>query len=139
MRISRQSFKSLHPEEIVSRFYGSIYSGDLESVRSLMTEQSYFMTLESLGLKLSFKDLSFKEVLESIDEDAESLQRVEQALSKDLLTRDGLPQIDIERIESNGSERVTVHYKEDGKVKNLYFSKEENGWKINYYAGRKVA
>ena len=139
MHTSERSFESLQPEEVVSRFYTSMYSGDLQSVKYLMTEQSYFMTLESLGLKFAFKDMSFKDALESIEEDVESLQRVEQVLSKNLLTRDALPQIDIERVEPNGSERMTVHYKEAGKVKNLYFSKQENGWKINYFAGRKVA
>ena len=31
-----------------------------------------------------------------------------------------------------------LNYTEDEKEKKLYFSKEEDGWKINYYAGRKV-
>jgi len=133
------TYESLQPEEVVDRFYSSLYGGDLESVKHLMTQQSYFMTLESLGLKLAFKDLSFKEALENIEEDENFLQRVESGISQDLLTRSGHPQIDIQRVEPNGSDRMTVHYKEDGKVKNLYFSKEEDGWKINYYAGRKVA
>ena len=138
MQNSERSFDSLQPEEVVGRYYSSLYNGDLEGVKHLMTQQSYFMTLESLGLKLAFKDVSFRDALESIEEDDISLQRVESEISKDLLTRNDSPQINIDRVELNGSDRMTVHYKEDGKVKNLYFSKEEDGWKINYYAGRKV-
>ena len=44
----------------------------------------------------------------------------------------------INTIVKNGDQRQTIAYTEEGKVKKLYFSKEENGWKINYYAGRKV-
>lgn len=138
MLTSEQSFESLQPEEVVGRFYNAIYSGDLESVKHMMTQQSYFMTLESLGLKLAFKDDLFKNALESIEEDESSLQKVEHDLSKDLSDRKKFPQINIDKAEPNGASRMTIHYREDGKAKNLYFSKEKEGWKINYYAGRKV-
>ncbi len=132
------TLENLQPEEVVSRYYQALNSGDIESVKSLMTEKSYFMTLESLGLKLAFKDVAFKEALEEIEENATSLKIVEQQLSEELSSRTRFPEIKIQKAEPNGSERITVHYTEDGKVKNLYFSKEKEGWKINYYAGRKV-
>ena len=138
MTNTEKSLNSLQPEEAVNRYYKALNSGDLESIKCLMTRKSYYMTLESLGLKLAFKDVSFKHELENMEEDKVSLQKVEQTLSTELLSRNNAPKIEIGTIEPNGDSRTTVHYTEDGKVKNLYFSKEEEGWKINYYAGRKV-
>lgn len=126
------------PGEIVSQYYHALYSGDLTTVKALMVEKSYLMTLESFGLRLSFKDKEFKSLLAEIEENPASMLKVEALLSKELISRDKTPKIQINKIEANGSRRKTVHYTEDGKVKKLYFSKEESGWKIDYYAGRKV-
>lgn len=131
-------FENLQPEEVVKSYYEGLNHGDLESIKNLMTEKSYFMTLESLGLKLAFRDAAFKQALGEIEENATSLQKVEQQLSEELSSRNTSPELVIEKVEPNGTERMTVHYTQDGKVKNLYFSKEKNAWKINYYAGRKV-
>ncbi len=128
----------LQPEEIVSRYYQLLYSGDLHSLRELMIEKSYYMTLESLGIKLSFRDPLFKRELEDMEDNEESLKEVERQLSLDLLSRDLSPKIHIEEVTPNGSGRTTAHYTEDGQRKTLYFSKEDTGWKINYYAGRKA-
>ena len=133
-----KTFENLQPEEVVSRYYEVLNQGDLENMKRLMTEKSYLMALDSFGLKLAFKDLSFKQLLETIREDEDSLQQVEEVLSKDLLLRDGSFDIKIKSVEENGTHRKIVDYTENGKVKNLYFSKEKEGWKINYYAGRKV-
>jgi len=129
---------SLQPSEIVIKYYKLLYNGDLNNIKKLMTEKSYYMALESLGIKLSFKDPIFKNKLENIEEDKRSLKDVEEKLSIHLSSRGEAPEINIYKIEENGLHRRTVHYTEDGKTKNLYFSKEKDGWKINYYAGRKV-
>jgi len=129
----------LQPKDIIGVYYDALYSGDLETVKSLMTEVSYFMTLESFGLRLSFRDAAFKTLLEKVQEDGVALKKVEELLSKDMLSREYTPNIEIQNIEDNGDKRQTINYTEDEKPKKLYFSKEENGWKINYYAGRKVA
>ncbi len=42
MKDTVKSLDSLQPEEIVSKYYTSVNSGDLESVKSLMTEESYY-------------------------------------------------------------------------------------------------
>ena len=126
------------PSEIVSQYYHALYSGDLTTVKALMVGKSYLMTLESFGLRLSFKDKEFKSLLAEIEENPASMLKVEALLSKELISRDKRPKIQIIKSEANGSRRKTVHYTEDGKVKKLYFSKEESGWKIDYYAGRKV-
>ena len=126
------------PSEIVSQYYHALYSGDLTTVKDLMTEKSYMMTLESFGLRLSFRDAKFKSLLKEIEDNQTSLEKVEALLSEELVSRNKAPKIEIIKSEPNGSERETVHYTEDEKVKRLYFSKEESAWKINYYAGRKV-
>jgi len=128
----------MEPKEITPLYYNLLYSGDLVGVKELMTVDSYIMILESFGLRLSFEDEYFKSLLKEIKESKDSLKKVEKILSKDLLARDNKSNIEIINTVMNGEKRQTVNYKEEDKLKKLYFSKEENGWKINYYAGRKV-
>lgn len=125
------------PKDIVIAYYQALYRGDLSEVKTLMEWRSYCMTLESFGLKLALKDPLFKSQLKEL-ETPEILQEVETKLSKELLSRQKNPQIEITSTLENGEERQTVHFKEDGKDKVLYFSKEDDAWKIDYYAGRKV-
>lgn len=128
----------MKPDEILGLYYKALYSGDLSLVKDLMTPESYMMTLETFGLRLSFRDAVFKTQLKEIEENATSLAEVENKLSEELISRKLSPKIVIKSKEWNGTERQTIQYTEDGKSKKLYFSKEEEGWKINYYAGRKV-
>jgi len=128
----------MEPKDITVHYYKLLYSGELNGVKELMTEDSYIMTLESFGLRLSFENAHFKALLKEIKESKESLEKVEELLSKDLLKRDHKTKIEIVNAEMNGDMRQTVNYKEEDKVKKLYFSKEKDGWKINYFAGRKV-
>jgi len=129
----------LQPQDIIGTYYDALYRGDLNAVKACMTEVSYFMTLESFGLRLSFRDDAFKSLLHKVQEDDAALKEVEALLSEDLLSREYTPKIEIQNIEENGDKRLTIYYTENEKPKRLYFSKEDNGWKINYYAGRKVA
>ncbi len=128
----------LDPSDILNLYYTSLYSGDLCAVKELMTKESYYMTLETFGLRLSLRDAEFKAQLKKIKEDTDSLDEVENKLSFELVSRKLSPKIEIKSVEWNGTQRQTILYTEDGKSKKLYFSKERNGWKINYYAGRKV-
>ena len=128
----------MEPKEITPLYYNLLYSGDLVGVKELMTVDSYIMILESFGLRLSFEDEYFKSLLKEIKESKDSLKKVEEILSKDLLARDNNSNIEILNTVMNGEKRQTVNYKEEDKLKKLYFSKEKGGWKINYYAGRKV-
>jgi len=128
----------LQTEEMVGKYYHALYSGDLKSVKEMMTEESYYMTLEPFGLKLSFNDPVFKAQWDQIEENKDALYEVEKKISAELLSRDLSPQIDIKQTEPIGLERITVHYVKDGKNKKLYFSKESGDWRINYFAGRPV-
>ncbi|UPT76576.1 hypothetical protein MN086_05850 [Sulfurovum sp. XGS-02] len=132
------TFSLLEPSDILALYYTSLYSGDLSTVKELMTTESYSMTLETFGLRLSLRDQEFKALLKNIKEDEDALAVVETKLSYDLIARKNSPEIDIKSVSWNGEKRQTIDYTEDGKIKKLYFSKEKDGWKINYYAGRKV-
>lgn len=131
-------YSMLDTSDVLNLYYTSLYSGDLCAVKELMTEESYYMTLETFGLRLALRDPEFKAQLKNIKDDTDSLAEVENKLSFDLISRKLSPLIDIKSTSMNGTKRQTINYTEDGKDKKLYFSKEENGWKINYYAGRKV-
>ena len=128
----------LAPELIVKLFYHSLYSGDLQTIKSILTPKSYLMTLESFGLRLALKDPLFKSELSHIDESDSSLQRVEEMLSDELASRKRSPQLSIIDTEENGPNRTTVSYAEDGKYKKLYFSHNGHQWLIDYFAGRPV-
>jgi hypothetical protein len=132
-------YLNLDPKDIIGLYYHALYSGDLPFVKGLMTSESYHMTLETFGLRLSLRDPVFKSRLKIIDENSVALAEVERKLSDELVSRNKAPKIEINNIIINGANRQTVEYTEDGKFKRLYFSKEKDGWKINYYAGRKVA
>ena len=131
---------SLQPEEIVSKYYQSFYSnGDLESVKNLMTEESYLMALEPFGMALAFKDPEFKIKWDQIKESREALNEVEKKISAELLSKNLSHQIDIKQVEANGSERKIVYYEENSKEKRLYFSKKDAQWRIDYFAGCPVS
>lgn len=138
LKSSSATFSLLEPSDILALYYTSLYSGDFSTVKELMTEESYIMTLETFGLRLALRDQEFKLQLKKIKEDEDALREVENKLSFDLISRKVSPEIDIKSVSWNGEKRQTIDYTEDGKMKKLYFSKEKNGWKINYYAGRKV-
>jgi len=129
----------LEPKDIITLYYDALYSGDLPFVKVLMTSESYRMTLETFGLRLSLRDPAFKAKLKRIDEDSVSLAEVERKLSNELVSRNKSPKIKVKSVSMNGANRQTIEYTEDERLKKLYFSKDEDGWKINYYAGRKVA
>ena len=132
------SYSMLEPSDILNLYYTSLYSGNLGAVKELMTEESYYMTLETFGLRLALREPEFKAQLKNIETDEATLDEVENKLSYELISRKKSPLIDIKSTSINGTKRQTINYTEDGKDKKLHFSKEESGWKINYYAGRKV-
>ena len=110
----------LQPEEIVGKYYHALYSGDLQGVKEMMTEESYYMALEPFGMKLSFNDPVFKTHWDKLKESKDALYEVEKKISVELLSRNLSPLINIKKIKPNGLERTTVHYVRDGKNKRLY-------------------
>ena len=129
----------LEPREMVGEYYKALYGGELKKVQAISTKVSFVMTLESFGLRLSLRDDSFKHALSKIDEDPYALVEVIHKLSKEMKSRAKEPLIEIVSVHHNGSERQTVRFKEDGKMKMLHFSRVGKQWKLDYYAGRSVA
>ena len=125
-------------DAIVTEYYRALAHADLAMLKVLMVPTSYYMTLEAVGVRLAVKDLEFREVLKHIEESEKSLLSIEKQILKAGLLPKAMPVIAIKEIVKNGSERQTVLYEENGTVKKMYFSKEDDGWKINYYAGRKI-
>lgn len=136
--LGEEALAALEPKEMVTLFYTALYNGDLHFLKSLMTEKSYYMTLETFGLRLSLNHPEFKAMLKDIEDDSTSLAKVERLLSEELQSRNISPHIKITKVVENGNTRKTVEYTEDEKIKKLYFSQEDNRWKINYFAGRKI-
>ena len=131
-KIQKRLSKSLY------LYYDAMKRGDLKSLSGVMTEESYLMTLDSIGFKRAFKDKEFKKLLNDMHNDKYSLDQVEVILSKDLANAPSEHNVEIVKFEPNGSERVTIHYSEDSKSKKFYFSSASGEWKIDYKAGRKV-
>lgn len=116
--------KCLQPEEIVLKYYQALYSGDLKSLKNIMTEESYYMALEPFAIKLFFKNPLFKSQWDKIGEDMDALYEVEKILSTELISLAVSPQIVINQTQENAPERKIVSFDENGKNKKLYFSKK---------------
>ena len=123
--------------ESLHLYYKSLKDADLKSLRSLMEDESYFTLLEMMSFKHVFHDSSFKILLEAMQSDALALKKVEDAVSLDLQQRAEDIKIEIKDLEPKGSERITLHYTENDKIKKMYFSYSEETWKIDSKAGRK--
>lgn len=123
--------------ESLESYYESIDAGDLLRLSTLMTRESYLMSLNSLGFKKAFQDESFRRLLKEMEKDSKALLEVEEILSLEL--RGESRKYDIETLlyESKGSDRVTLRYSQDENPKKIHFSNQEGVWKIDFKAGRK--
>ena len=119
-------------------YYSTLTNGDLAILSTLMTEESYHITLESLGFKRAFKDVEFKKILKNIDSNRDDLSKVEKIVSHDLRVNSTEHNVDVVNFESNGDDRITLHYNEDKHKKKMYFSNSSGTWRIDYKAGRKT-
>ncbi len=134
--MSLLAYKEMSPEDIVKYYYHALSTGDLQSLKFIMTQKSYLMILEVCGWRLSFKDRYFKRILSQAEEDEEILFAVEQTLTKTGYFSKSFPSLAIDEVKDDGFDRKIVQYTEEGISKKLYFSHEATGWKINYYAGQ---
>lgn len=124
-------------DTILHSYYAAIKHGDMQTLRTLMTEQSYIMNIEAFGLKRAFIDARFKTMLAQCKDDAAILREVEVVLCEDLISEASHPSIVLTSIEDNGSGRRTVLYTENGNPKKLYLSFHSDEWLIDYMAGRR--
>lgn len=124
-------------EESLLSYYDALKKGNMQKLSTLMCQESYISTLESLSFKHIFKDAKFKEVIAKAQSDSVCLQKVEETISEDLKQRVYTPIIDEITFEPMGYDRITLHYKENGHAKKQYYSLQNELWKIDYKAGRK--
>lgn len=122
--------------ESLLSYYDALQEGDLQKLSALMAKESYFVTLEAFCFKHAFKDAAFKKLLKEMDENENSLKKVEAVLSEDLKKESRKHQIDEISFEQKGAGRITLHYKEDTHPKKMYYSYTNGGWKIDFKAGR---
>ena len=120
-------------------YYETLRKGDLNTLASLMTKESYLTLLNALGFKRSFKDKEFQQTLKKSAKDTMSLVIVEAILSSDLSEKKEAHEIALVSFEEKGPQRITLHYTEDGHPKKIYFSCSSGAWKIDYNAGRRTA
>jgi hypothetical protein len=119
-------------------YYTSLENGNLQMICTLMTEESYLITVNTLGFKRAFKDENFKKLLSEIQTNENSLKKVETTLCNDLSNESRKYHIAINSFEVNGPSRVTIHYKENSYPKKIYYATSDTRWKIDYKAGRKI-
>ena len=132
-------YQPASPVELVRAYYDVLTEGDFTKLKNLMTLKSYYMSLQAFGLRLSFKDATFKSQLSDIEKNAVALKNVEERLHRENSVKVNAYSIIIQHVRENGTNRRIVEYTENGKVKEFYFSKESEGWRINYYAGREIS
>ena len=89
-------------KESLHAYYKSIKEGDLIKLSSLMTRESYLLTLSTLGFKKAFRDESFKHLLEEMEHEPKSLLEAEKLLSSELKTKP----VKIQLIFSSMSQKV---------------------------------
>lgn len=130
-----QSTKEALSESLLL-YYSALKNGELQKLSSIMRRESYLITLEMLGFSRAFKDERFKMLLKKMEDDEESLQRVESILSKDLACANRNEKVEIVSFESKGLDRITLHYSENGHPKKQYYALLDTVWKIDYKAGR---
>ena len=124
-------------DAILHSYYAAIEYGDMQTLRALMTEQSYIMNIEAFGLKRAFIDARFKTMLAQCKEDTAMLREVEVILCEDLISEASHSTVVLTSVENNGSERKTVLYTENDNNKKLYISHHSGQWLIDYMAGRR--
>ena len=132
-------YQDASPVELVRAYYDVLTEGEFSKLKNLMTVKSYHMSLHAFGLRLSFKDARFKSQLAEIDVSETALKNVEERLQKENTAGTASYSIVIQHVKENGTDRKIVEYTENKKSKKLYFSREPEGWRINYYAGRKTS
>ncbi len=117
-------------------YYEALEQGDFPALATLMTKKSFLTLLRSLGFKRAFKDKPFKDLLKRIEGSQAALKKVERLLSEDLATTERRHDIALLAFDSNGSNRVTVRYTEDGYPKKLHFVYIQGRWKIDFSVDR---
>jgi hypothetical protein len=125
------------PTAAVSSYYAAMNEGDLAALEQTMVRESYDMDVQVYALSIAFKDKAFHTILKHYAESEEAREIVKREVAAKLRNRHERTVADFNVIDI-GSERVIVRFNEEGKTKQLYLSRHDAAWKIDYKAGRKT-
>ena len=125
------------PSSAVLSYYEAMNEGDLAALEKIMVQESFDMDVQVYALSIALKDPDFHTILKQYSNSPEAREIVKKEVTKKLRSRSKRAATDLYTI-SIGFDREMVRFKEDGKMKQLYLSKHETSWKIDYKAGRKT-
>ena len=125
------------PNSAVLSYYEALNEGDLAALEKIMVQASFDMDVQVYALSIALNDPDFHTILKQYANSPEARDIVKKEVTKKLRSRSKRAATDLYAI-SIGFDREMVRFKEDGKMKQLYLSKHETSWKIDYKAGRKT-
>ena len=125
------------PGSAVNSYYNAMNEGDLVALEQIMVQESFDMDVQVYALSIALKDPDFHTILKQYANSQTARVIVKKEVVKKLRSRSKRSATDLYAI-SLGFDREMVRFKEDGMMKQLYLSKHETSWKIDYKAGRKV-
>lgn len=129
---------NLHsPDLAVLSYYDAINDGDLNALEKIMVPESFDMDVQVYALSIALRDPEFHTILKQYANSHVAREIVKKEVVQKLQKRSKRAATELYSI-SIGIDRSMVRFKEDGKIKQLYLSKQDKLWKIDYKAGRKT-
>ncbi len=125
------------PSSAVPSYYDAMNEGDLVALEQSMVQESFDMDVQVYALSIALKDPDFHTILKQYANSQEAREIVKKEVVKKLRSRSKRAVTALHEVKI-GSDRFMVRFMEDGKAKQLYLSKHETFWKIDYKAGRKM-
>jgi len=125
------------PITAVSSYYAAMNEGDLTALEQTMVRESYDMDVQVYALSIAFQDEAFYTILKHYADNEEARAIVKREVAKKLRSRSER-RVSAFSVADIGAERAIVRYREEGKAKQLYLSRHDSAWMIDYKAGRKT-
>ena len=124
------------PRAAVASYYAAMNEGDLTAMEQTMVQDSYDLDVQVYALSIAFQDKTFRTILKQYKESREAREIVKEEVEKKLRDRPKKRATSL-RVMETGDARALVRFREEGKPKQLYLSRHDGVWKIDYQAGRK--
>lgn len=125
------------PQKTLLSYHHAIQEGDIQTLKAVMVEESFHTDMQVYALSIALQDTNFHTILKHYGQSDEARKIVQKAVAKKLKSRKNRTISDL-KMTKIGKNRVMIRFKEDGKKKQLYVSKEGTLWKMNYKAGRRT-
>ena len=124
------------PQKSVQAYYKAINSADISLLQAVMTPDSFDTEIKIYALSIALNDKSFYQQFKLYNKSSDAKQSIIQKVKEKLEQRTARS-IKIDKVIQLGTDRVMVKFYEDGKKKQLYLSRHNDAWIIDYLAGRK--